>query len=128
MIQACGRYGFDIEGAWQMTPREFGELVEGGRQAEREQRLGVAMIISTIHAALGTRTSPLTILGEDADRESADSPFPGDTKLEKYNRMRARARQNALREAQAWRPRDFPVEGEAPPWFPRGVDLDGGDA
>lgn len=126
MIRACGRYGFDVEAAWNTTPREFAELVKGGVEREREARLGVATIISTIHAAMGSRTSVAEIMGEDVgDRASEASPFPGETKLEKYKRFKQRGRAESLKLAKAWRPPGIIVDPDEPvaPWLPAGITV-----
>lgn len=121
MIELCGRFNFDVEACWEMTPREFEELVRGGIAREREARLNVATLISTIHGALGQRTSPLMLLGEE-DSRGTDDVFPGETKKERRRRVQEGLRRKHEKMAEEWRPAEIPLDaGSATPFVPEGI-------
>jgi hypothetical protein len=58
MVQLAGRFGFDLEACWDMTPGEFEDYVSGGLMREREARWPLAHIHSMLAATVGTTVDP----------------------------------------------------------------------
>lgn len=64
MIAACGKWGFDVDAVWRMTPSEVHAYFEGGKARDREARLLNAKIESLILAFGGQKVTPLELIGE----------------------------------------------------------------
>lgn len=103
MIRLCGRWGFDVERAWKMTPGEFEVLVDGGLAREREARLLTARVESVLMATLGSvKVSPLVIIGEEDDFGA--NPFGEPTDEEKKAAYDADLERKARASHRRWMP------------------------
>lgn len=106
----CGRYHIDLDAAWDMTPGEFEDLLAGRIEAEREQRLSTALIVSAIAATNGQRIDPLVMIGETEDY--GPDPFgPPDPKTV-YERAQQRMREAALAKARKQFPQGLKFDDE----------------
>jgi hypothetical protein len=104
MVKLCGRFGFDLERAWDLTPGEFEDLVAGALDREEVARWNAAIIASVVAGTGGARIPPIAFV--DPDAEFGDLPAelraPEETPQQKWEREQERRRKSLDEKWRAW--------------------------